>query len=108
MPTPPPAASRAHPTLKAWLSEQTTQERLAALIIDPVFISLCHYISESMKVQQDDLVGSRALLPEELIRKSAMHVGVGQFIPTVKSLLATNIGSTQTPSAWEHIHPNNQ
>lgn len=107
MPTPAPAASRAHPTLKAWLSEQQTQDRLAALLVDPVFIALTHYISESMKVQPDDLIGSRALMPEELVRKNAMHVGVSQFIPTVKKLLTTNIGNTQTTAGWEHIHPDN-
>lgn len=106
--TPPPAATRVYPTLKAWLSEEKTQEKLAALLVDPVFVALCHYISESMKVQPEDMAGSKALLSEEIVRKTAMSVGVSQFIPSVKRLLESSITKAPLPPAWEHLHPQNQ
>ena len=105
--TPPPAATRVYPTLQAWLSEEKTQERLAAMIVDPVLAAFCHFLTEGMRVQPDDLTGSKALLPEEIVRKSAMHAGACQFLPTMKKLLAVKPGGTQTP-AWEHILPDNQ
>ena len=106
--TPDPAAARVHPTLRAWLSEEKTQERLAALLIVPVLTAFCHYLTEGMRVQPDDLTGPKALLPEEVVRKTAMHAGACQFIPTLKRLLAANTGGRTTPAAWEHLHPTNQ
>lgn len=116
MPTPPkkkaelprPNAARVHPTLKAWLSEEKTQERLAALIVDPVFNAFCYYLTEGMKVQPEDMAGPKALLSEEIVRKAAMHTGACQIIPAIKRLLAANTSGTPTPAGWEHLHPNNQ
>lgn len=106
--TPAPAATRAYPTMRAWLSEPSTQERLAEFLIDPVFNAFCHYISESMKVQPSDLTGSQALIPQELERKSAMHVGASQFIPKIKEHLSSCNFISPSLAGWEHIHPNNQ
>jgi hypothetical protein len=103
-----PAATRVYPTLKAWLSEETTQQHLASLIVDPVFTAFCHYLSEGMRVQPEDLTGPKALLPREIDRKAAMHAGACQFIPTVKKLLAVKTENNKPPEAWAYLQPDNQ
>ena len=104
--TPTPVAAEARPTLEHWLLNEHNVEHLKELVVDPVFLALVHYLSELTRVLPSDLTGSKALLQEEVLRKTAMHAGVSQILPLAKSLLNKR-PSTPMPEAWSHLIPDN-
>jgi hypothetical protein len=103
-PDPAPKQTRVQHTLKSWLSNENNTARLKQIITDPVFLAASRYAEEITRVKVSDLTGANALLPEEVVRKTAIHAGTVEMISLFKAFLTPNVTS-KFPEPWEHIHP---
>ena len=104
-----PRQSRVHPTLEQWLLQEPNVEWLKALISDPRWLAVSHYVVDQHRVTSADLAGPQPLLPEVVVRKTSMHVGATEFVDAIKDLLnKVPRQKAPLPEAWEYIHPTNQ
>lgn len=99
-----PAVSQKQPTLKAWLERPESRERLEEILVDPVFLTACHFAISEMKVLPNDLVGPTPFSPEGVVRKAAMAAGAEALLLRMKGFLVRSNAGEQ-PKEWEHILP---
>lgn len=100
-----PAVARTHPPLVHFISNDANRAWLAALLTDPRFLAVNHYVCEQNAVNPGDVVGAKCLVAEELVRQTAMHVGTKNYLQTLKKILFESQPKDQLPESWEHIHP---
>ncbi len=104
-PAPPlPKQARSHPSLEWWLGQPENVIRLKAILADPVFMAACAYVEGTLDVTPDDLIGTKAALPEVIVRKASLAAGFKSFVATITAL--PNFRKQQAsdvPQPWEHI-----